>query len=145
MLSVPVMHSSNATSFASQDYLLNHPIKMRIFALAVFLPIVVWLKGPVLIQAQIFGLLVSQFCEMCIECREMKAGHILIWKARERRSTLTFIRSLWLVNLSNEEWKRSSRQPLGFTIQHVFFSSAVNTFFYCPLSLISFPLLILLF
>lgn len=89
---------------------------------SVFIPVVVWLKGPVLIQAQILGLLVGQLCKMCIKCGEMKAGHILVWRARERKNMLTFARSLWLINLSNEERKRSSRTPLGFSYNPFTFS-----------------------
>lgn len=35
------------------------------------IPVVVWLKGPVLVQAQILGLLVCKLRKMGIECRQM--------------------------------------------------------------------------
>jgi len=35
------------------------------------IPVVVWLKGSILVQAQILGLLVSQLCKMCVKRWEM--------------------------------------------------------------------------
>lgn len=43
------------------------------------IPVVVWLEGPILVQAQILGLLVTQLCEVCVERGEVEAGHILVW------------------------------------------------------------------
>lgn len=53
----------------------------------VCVPVVVWLKRPILVQAQILGLLVGELREMCVECWEMQAGHIFVWGGR-RKSTL---------------------------------------------------------
>lgn len=76
------------------------------------LPIVVWLKGPVLVQAQIFGLLVTQLCEVCVKRREMEAGHVLIWRARERRSTSSFSGRLSLFNRYNGEKEEGGSKGL---------------------------------
>lgn len=50
----------------------------------VCIPVVIWLKGPVLVQAQILGLLVRKLCEMCVKRWEMEAGHILVWGGQGR-------------------------------------------------------------
>ena len=42
-------------------------------------PVVVWFEGPVLVQAQVLGLLIAQLREVGIEGGEVKAGHVLIW------------------------------------------------------------------
>lgn len=39
--------------------------------LILYVPVVIWLKGPVLVQAQILGLLVGELCEMSVERWEM--------------------------------------------------------------------------
>lgn len=49
------------------------------------LPVVVWLEGPVLVQAQVLGLLVAQLREVRVERGEVQAGHVLVWRGGEKR------------------------------------------------------------
>lgn len=51
------------------DDRLRRPYSLR--RRLVYVPVVIWLKGPVLVQAQILGLLVGELCEMCVERWEM--------------------------------------------------------------------------
>lgn len=52
------------------------------------LPVVVWLEGPVLVQAQVLGLLVAQLREVRVERGEVQAGHVLVWRGGEKRDVV---------------------------------------------------------
>lgn len=41
-------------------------------------PVVVWFERPVLVQAQVFCLLISKLCEVGIKSGQMQTGHIFI-------------------------------------------------------------------
>ena len=52
-------------------------------------PVVIRLERTRFVDAQIFALVIRQFCQMRIECWQMKAGNILVYE-RHRRRTLSY-------------------------------------------------------
>ena len=43
-------------------------------------PVIIRFEGAGLIQTQVFGLLITQLCQVGIETRQMQTGHIFVWK-----------------------------------------------------------------
>ena len=68
---------------------------MRIRWLGWNAPVVIRLERTRLVDAQIFALFIRQFCQMRIECWQMKAGHILIYEKvrHENSSASSLVRS----------------------------------------------------
>lgn len=51
-----------------------------VYVREMFMPVIVWFEGSVFADAHVLGLIIWQLCEVCVKYRQVKAGHVFIWK-----------------------------------------------------------------